>query len=49
MAFNNFNTLSIIEHHLSFIDINEDFFTCLFTRRFNIRSNRLEIHLKSLN
>ena len=29
MAFNNFNTLSIIEHHLSFIDINEDFFHLL--------------------
>ena len=25
MGFNNFNTLSTIEHHLSFIDINEDF------------------------
>ena len=24
MGFNNFNILSIIEHHLSFIDINED-------------------------
>ena len=24
MGFNNFNILPIIEHHLSFIDINED-------------------------
>ena len=34
MGFNDFNTLSITEHHFSFIDINEDIylsvFTCLF-------------------
>ena len=34
MGFNDFNTLSIIEHHFSFIDVNEDIylrvFTCLF-------------------
>ena len=34
MGFNDFNTLSITEHHFSFIDIDEDIylsiFTCLF-------------------
>ena len=52
MGFNDFNTLSITEHHFSFIDINEDIYLSVSlacsTRRFNFPSNRLEVQLKSL-